>query len=112
MKNFFFFLSFLLIFTVPAQTFSRTDKVQPFQKFLDRFPDVFCNQSDECKDAFFLTGADCKGYLKKQITQKYAGKKFRVSSKKVDSCLASLATAGCEVLKTSVPEECGFLNKL
>lgn len=90
----------------------KVGKMPPFQKFLTRFPEVFCQQSDACENAFFLTGPDCKGYLSKQIAKKYENKKFRVSHRKVDACLMSLSAATCEELKTKTPNECAFLNKL
>lgn len=90
----------------------KTGKVPPFEKFLSRFPKVFCQQSDQCENAFFLTGKDCEGYLAKQISEKYRDKKFRVSNKKVDACLVSLAASTCDALKASVPKTCDFLNRL
>lgn len=90
----------------------KANKLPPFQKFLTRFPEVFCQQSDACENAFFLTGADCKGYLSRQISKKYENKKFRVSHHKVDACLMSLSAATCDELKTKTPDECAFLNKL
>lgn len=90
----------------------KVNKMPPFQKFLTRFPEVFCQQSDACENAFFLTGEDCKGYLSKQIAKKYENKKFRVSHRKVDACLISLSAATCDELKTKTPDECAFLNKL
>ena len=103
---------FLLMFECGAFAAPSTVKPPPFKKFLDSFPDVFCQQSDQCPDSFFLTGEDCKGYLKKQISQKYANRKFRVSLRKVNTCLDNLAKSSCDSLKTVTPKSCGFLDKL